>query len=180
MSAPTQIRYSAPAKLAHWLIAALILLAFPLGLYMVDLPLSPDKLRLYSYHKWIGMTVLLLFMPRLVWRLVTPPPALLPGPAWQLKIAEATHWLLYLLMAAVPLSGWLMSSAKGFQVVYLGLLPIPDLVGKDKALGELLVNVHTGLAWALALLVALHAAAALKHHLIDRDDTLRRILPFIK
>ena len=180
MSTPTATRYSAPATLAHWLIAALILAAFPLGLYMADLPLSPEKLRLYSYHKWIGMTVLLLFLPRLMWRFVSPPPALLPGPVWQLKLAGVAHWLLYLLMAAVPLTGWLMSSAKGFQVVYLGVIPIPDLLVKDKALGELLASVHTGLAWALAVLVGLHAAAALKHHLIDRDDTLRRILPFIK
>ncbi|WP_295580174.1 cytochrome b [uncultured Lamprocystis sp.] len=172
--------YSTPAKLAHWLIAALILAAFPLGLYMHELSLSPEKLRLYSYHKWIGMTVLLLFMPRLLWRLVRPPPALLPGPAWQLKLAEATHWLLYLLMAAVPLCGWLMSSAKGFQVVYLGLVPLPDLVGKDQALGTLLADLHSSLAWALMVLIVVHAAAALKHHLIDRDDTLRRILPFVK
>lgn len=180
MSDSTSTGYSAPAKLAHWLIALLILAAFPLGLYMHDLPLSPEKLRLYSYHKWIGMTVLLLFLPRLVWRFVRQPPPLLPAPIWQLRVAEATHWLLYLLMAAVPVSGWLMSSAKGFQLVYLGLLPIPDLIGKDKALAETLAAVHSSLAWVLIVLIGIHIAAALKHHFIDRDTTLRRMLPFVR
>ncbi|RTL41980.1 MAG: cytochrome b, partial [Rhodocyclaceae bacterium] len=101
-------------------------------------------------------------------------------PAWQHKIAEGTHHLLYLLMFLVPLSGWLMSSAKGFQVVYFGVLPIPDLIGKDKELGELLEEMHEVLSWSLISLVGLHLAGALKHHIIDKDSTLRRMLPFGK
>lgn len=179
MNKPTE-RYTGPAIAAHWLIAILILAAFPLGLYMHELTLSPTKLKLYSYHKWIGMTVLLLFVPRILWRLTHRPPAPLPMPAWQHKIAEGTHHLLYLLMFLVPLSGWLMSSAKGFQVVYFGVLPIPDLIGKDKELGELLEEMHEVLSWSLITLVGLHLAGALKHHLIDKDSTLRRMLPFGK
>ncbi|MBS0370895.1 MAG: cytochrome b [Proteobacteria bacterium] len=179
MNKPTE-RYTGPAIAAHWLIAILILAAFPLGLYMHELTLSPTKLKLYSYHKWIGMTVLLLFVPRILWRLTHRPPAPLPMPAWQHKIAEGTHHLLYLLMFLVPLSGWLMSSAKGFQVVYFGVLPIPDLIGKDKELGELLEEMHEVLSWSLITLVGLHLAGALKHHIIDKDSTLRRMLPFGK
>lgn len=179
MNKPTE-RYTGPAIAAHWLIAILILAAFPLGLYMHELTLSPTKLKLYSYHKWIGMTVLLLFVPRILWRLTHRPPAPLPMPAWQHKIAEGTHHLLYLLMFLVPLSGWLMSSAKGFQVVYFGVLPIPDLIGKDKELGELLEEMHEVLSWSLMTLVGLHLAGALKHHIIDKDSTLRRMLPFGK
>ena len=179
MNKPTE-RYTGPAIAAHWLIAILILAAFPLGLYMHELTLSPTKLKLYSYHKWIGMTVLLLFVPRILWRLTHRPPAPLPMPAWQHKIAEGTHHLLYLLMFLVPLSGWLMSSAKGFQVVYFGVLPIPDLIGKDKELGELLEEMHEVLSWSLISLVGLHLAGALKHHIIDKDSTLRRMLPFGK
>ncbi|MBS0353348.1 MAG: cytochrome b [Proteobacteria bacterium] len=179
MNKPTE-RYTGPAIAAHWLIAILILAAFPLGLYMHELTLSPTKLKLYSYHKWIGMTVLLLFVPRILWRLTHRPPAPLPMPAWQHKIAEGTHHLLYLLMFLVPLSGWLMSSAKGFQVVYFGVLPIPDLIGKDKGLGELLEEMHEVLSWSLISLVGLHLAGALKHHIIDKDSTLRRMLPFGK
>jgi cytochrome b561 len=99
-------------------------------------------------------------------------------PAWQHKVAEGTHHLLYLLMVLVPLSGWLMSSAKGFQTVYFGVLPLPDLVGKDKELGDLLKEAHEALNLALLVLVGLHVAGALKHHLIDKDATLRRMLPF--
>ena len=106
----TPPRYTGPAIAAHWVIAALILVAFPLGVYMHELPLSPTKLKLYSYHKWIGITVLLLFVPRILWRITHRPPAPLPMPAWQHRIAEGTHHLLYLLMFLVPLSGWLMSS----------------------------------------------------------------------
>lgn len=170
-------RYSTPAILAHWLVAALILTAFPLGVYMADLPLSPTKLQLYSWHKWLGITILLLVALRLAWRLTHQPPAPLPAPAWQLKAAELTHGLLYVLMFAVPLSGWLMSSAKGFPVVWFGVLPLPDLVGKDEALGDLFKLAHQWLNFSLLGLVALHLGAVLKHQFIDRDTTLSRILP---
>ena len=179
MNTATQ-RYTGPAIAAHWIVALLILAAWPLGVYMHELPLSPTKLKLYSYHKWIGITVLLLFVPRLLWRITHRPPAALPMPAWQHKIAEATHHLLYLLMVLVPLSGWLMSSAKGFQTVYFGVLPLPDLVAKNDDLGHLLKEVHEALNFGLLTLVGLHVAGALKHHLIDRDATLRRMLPFGK
>lgn len=170
-------RYSTPAILAHWLVAALILTAFPLGVYMSDLPLSPTKLQLYSWHKWMGITILVLVGLRLAWRLTHQPPAPLPAPAWQLKAAELTHVLLYVLMFAVPLSGWLMSSAKGFPVVWFGVLPLPDLVGKDEALGDLFKLAHQWLNFSLLGLVALHLGAVLKHQFIDRDTTLSRILP---
>ena len=179
MNTATQ-RYSGPAIAAHWIIALLILAAWPLGAYMHELPLSPTKLKLYSYHKWIGITVLLLFVPRILWRITHRPPAALPMPAWQHKIAEGVHHLLYLLMVLVPLSGWLMSSAKGFQVVYFGVLPLPDLVTKSEDLGDLLKEVHEVLNFGLLALVGLHVAGALKHHIIDRDATLRRMLPFGK
>lgn len=178
MTIPTQARYSRPAAWLHWLAAALILCAFPLGVYMHELALSPTKLQLYAYHKWLGITVLLLFLPRLAVRLWRAPPADLAAPAWQVRLAHLTHRLLYLLLLAVPVSGWLMSSAKGFTVVYLGILPLPDLVAKDRALGDALAQVHEALNITLLALVALHVAAALKHHFVDRDATLRRMSPF--
>lgn len=179
MTTPTQ-RYTLPAIGLHWIIALLILIAWPLGAYMHELQLSPTKLKLYSYHKWIGITVLLLFVPRILWRITHRPPAALPMPNWQHKIAEGTHHLLYLLMLLVPLSGWLMSSAKGFQVVYFGVLPLPDLIAKNEELGDLLKEVHESLNFGLLGLVGLHVAGALKHQIIDRDATLRRMLPFGK
>jgi cytochrome b561 len=171
------IRYDSVAITLHWLVALLIFAAFPLGVYMHDLPLSPAKLQLYSYHKWIGITVLALAALRVVWRFTHTPPALPEGmPRWQKAASHGTHHLLYLLIFAVPLSGWLMSSAKGFKTVWLGVFPLPDLVGKDKALGELLGNVHANLNYLLLALVVLHIAAVLKHRLIDRDDVMSRML----
>ena len=101
-------------------------------------------------------------------------------PPWQHNAARIAHFFLYALTLAIPVSGWLMSSASGFQVVYLGLLPIPDLLAKNKAMADQLKQLHEALNWLMLLVVALHAAAALKHHLVDRDDVLRRMLPFLK
>lgn len=170
------MHYTRTAVTLHWLIAALIFITFPLGVYMSDLALSPDKLKLYSYHKWIGVSVLLLAMLRVLWRLGhTPPPLPASTPRWQQLAAHAVHGLLYALLLAIPISGWLMSSAKGVQTVWFGVLPLPNLVQKDKALGELLTQVHQGLNLALLLLVAAHVGAALKHQFIDRDGLIRRM-----
>ena len=172
----TVLRYSASAIVLHWLVAALIFVGFPLGFTMVDLPLSPDKLRLYSYHKWIGITVLMLTVIRVTWRLTHTPPPLPAGiAAWQRRAGQLVHGLLYLLMFAIPLSGWLMSSAKGFQTVWLGVLPLPDLIGKDRELGDLLTGVHKALNFILLALVILHVGAALQHHFIERLPFLQRM-----
>lgn len=172
--------YTSTAIFLHWLSAFLIFAVFPLGAYMQDLPLSPAKLQLYSYHKWLGISILLLAAARLAWRLGhIPPPLPTSIPPWQQRAAHALHGLLYLLLLAIPISGWLMSSAKGFQTIYLGVLPLPDLVGKDKDLGELLTEVHKMLNLTLLVLVVAHMGAAFKHHFIDRDGVLARMLPFL-
>ena len=170
------VRYSMPAIVLHWLVALLIFVGFPLGLYMVDLPLSPDKLKLYSYHKWIGVSVFLLVAIRLGWRLTHTPP-LLPGDiaAWQRRASAVAHGLLYALTIAIPVSGWLMSSAKGFQTVWFGVLPLPDLLEKNRALGDLLAQVHETLNFILLAWVLLHVGAALTHHFIDRQPFLQRM-----
>ncbi len=182
MNSPTDVirHYTRTAIALHWLMAVMILGSFCVGIYMHDLPLSPTKLKIYSWHKWAGVSIALLLLLRIGWRLGHRPPASAAGmPHWQQLAAASTHHLLYLLMLAIPLSGWLMSSALGFQTVYFGVLPLPDLIGKNKELGELLKTVHMSLNFSMAALVMLHAAAALQHHFIDRDDTLTRMLPFL-
>ena len=172
--------YTATAKALHWGIAVLIFGMLGLGFYMTGLDLSPTKLQLFSWHKWAGVTIFLFVVVRLGWRLRHRPPELPAGmPAWQRKVAAATHVLLYLLMFAVPITGWLMSSAKGFQTVYFGVLPLPDLLVKDADLGDLLQEVHKLLNFSMAALVVAHIGAALKHHFIDRDEVLARMLPFL-
>ncbi len=170
--------YTSVAKSLHWLMALMIFGLLALGFYMSDLPLSPEKLQLYSWHKWAGITVFVLVWLRLVWRITHRPPALPDSmsPLMQLG-AHAGHLLLYVLMVAIPLSGWLMSSAKGVQTVWFGVLPLPDLLAKDKALGQLLAQMHEALSMGLLLLIAGHAVAAFFHHFFHKDDTLRRMLP---
>ncbi|HET8881696.1 MAG TPA: cytochrome b/b6 domain-containing protein [Solimonas sp.] len=170
--------YSAPAKLGHWLVALLLVVTYGVAWTMVDLRISPTKLRLYNYHKWIGVTIFALVVLRVVWRRLRRPPPWPPQmPAWQRQAAEIVHRLLYLLLFALPLSGWLMSSAQGFQTVYLGRWPIPDAIGKHAALGTALTSVHVALTWLLLALVAAHVLAALKHQFVDRDGMLWRMLP---
>ena len=170
-------RYSAPARALHWLIAIGVVAALCIELTFDDLPLSPHKIRLINYHKWVGLTVLFLWFARVAWRIGHRPPAL---PAtmstFQQRAAHGIHGLLYLLLVAVPIAGWFLSSARGFPLTYLGLVPLPDLTAKDRAAAELLHNVHAVLAWSLLALAAAHAVAALKHHFVDRDDVLRRML----
>lgn len=174
-------RYSGTAIALHWLVALMLLGSATLGLYMVDLQLSPIKLKLYSWHKWLGVTIFLVAAGRLFWRLTHPVPAL-PAtvPVWQRRAAALSHALLYALLFVIPLSGWLMSSALGVQVVVFGVLPLPDLLEKDQVLGERLKLAHVVLNLVLLALVALHAAAALKHHFLDRDEVLFRMLPAVR
>jgi cytochrome b561 len=173
-------RYTPTAVALHWLIALLIFAAFPLGLYMHDLPLSPHKLRMYSYHKWIGVAVMLFAVIRIYWLATHRPPTLPESMArWEKLLAHVTHVALYVLIIAVPVSGWLMSSAKGFQTVWFGVLPLPDLIGKNKVLGDALQEVHEALNYLMLGLVVAHMGAALKHHFVERDDVLTRMLPFL-
>ena len=162
--------YTRTAKSLHWLMALLLIGLLALGFYMQDLPLSPEKLQLYAWHKWAGVSAFLLVLLRLSWRLAhTPPPLPASMPRTMQLAAHAGHLLLYGLMIVIPLSGWLMSSAKGFQTVWFGVLPIPDLIGKDKATGELLALVHKSLNLLFVAAILGHVAAALKHHFIDKD-----------
>lgn len=173
--------YTRTAIALHWLIAVAIVASFGVGFYMHDLPLTPGKLKIYSWHKWAGVTIFLLVLFRLAWRFSHRPPGPPAGmPAWQHVAAESAHRLLYILMIAIPLSGWLMSSAKGFQTVYFGVLPLPDFLAKNKELGNALALAHKALNFTLIGLVLGHAGAAIKHHFIDRDDVLSRMLPFVE
>ena len=170
-------RYTPVAIVLHWLLALAIIGAFCMGVYMSDLPFSLTRVKLYNWHKWAGVTILALSALRLLWRLTHRPPADVPMPAWQTRTAHAVHGLLYVLFFAVPLAGWAYSSAAGFPIVLFGVLPLPDFVGADKALAALIKPWHEISAFALAGLVVLHVAAALKHHFIDKDGLMDRMRP---
>jgi cytochrome b561 len=172
-------RYTTIAILFHWLIALMIIGSFTMGLVMTDMPgISPTKLKYYSWHKWAGVTILGLATLRLLWRLSHPAPAypaIMPG--WQKTSADLLHGLLYVFMFAVPLSGYFYTLSAGYPVVYFGLFELPLLIDKSDELKPVLKSLHYWLNMGLAASVALHVAAALKHHFIDRDGILKRMLP---
>jgi cytochrome b561 len=172
-------RYTATAMTLHWLLGLLIVGTWGVGFYMADLAMSPTRLKLFNYHKWAGMTILALSGLRLLWRLAHPAPKLPASlPPWQQNASHAVHGALYVLFFAVPLLGWAYSSAAGFPLVWFGLWQLPDFVPKDRELAETLKQLHKLAAWLLAATALLHVAAALKHHFIDRDGVLLRMLPF--
>jgi cytochrome b561 len=180
MTEPGQVsRYGAIARALHWIIAALIVVQFVLINLAEDNPSKMQQLALIARHKSFGMTVLMLAVVRLLWRLFNPPP---PLPAamkpYERTLAKLTHAAFYGLLFALPLAGWLMSSARGFTVSWFGLFSWPDLIAKNPSNFELLKEVHESLATVLFFLAILHIAAALKHHFWDKDDVLRRMLPF--
>ena len=174
------VRYGGVAIAFHWVTALLIVANLLLGLSMVRLPLSPQKLQWYQWHKWIGITIFLLTSLRALWRLRNPPPPPVPMPEWQRRASAISHAALYALLLLIPVSGWVYSSATGVQVVYLGLLPLPDLVAKDRTLAAVLRVTHLTLNSALFAIVCVHVGAALRHHFVQRDEVLRRMLPLAR
>jgi len=170
--------WGAVSQLLHWLVVLLIVVMAYLGLTMTDLPNSPHKIRVYALHKSIGLTILALVALRLAWRAYAGAPGPHAGtPRWQARLATLTHAGLYLLLFAVPLSGWLQNSAAGFPLQWFGLFNLPHIAPKDQALHALAEPAHEWLFWALIVLALVHAAAAFWHHLFQQDDTLARMLP---
>jgi cytochrome b561 len=174
-------RYSAVAQVFHWIIAALIVTQFVLAWLADDLPLGVHKLALLARHKSFGMTVLMLAILRLLWRLKNPPPTLPPGmtPIERL-LARVTHIGFYVLLFAMPLTGWTMSSAKNYSVSWFGLFTWPNLIGKNEAAFDFLRSTHEILSDVLFAFAVLHILGALKHHFWNKDDALLRMLPFTK
>jgi cytochrome b561 len=165
----------------HWIIAALIVTQFTLGWMAGDLPLGAHKLALLTRHKSFGMTILMLAVIRIIWRWLNPPPELPAGmSALERTLARATHVAFYVLLFAMPITGWLMSSAKNYSVSWFGLFTWPDLIAKNSAAFEALKTTHHGLSKALLAIAILHVLAALKHHFWDKDDVLSRMLPYTK
>lgn len=174
------LRYGYVAQTLHWAVVGLLIVQVTLGKIAEGLPLGLDKLALLARHKSVGITILGLAVIRLAWRLYDRPPSPPAMPRWQVVAARLNHWALYALLFAMPLSGWMMSSASNFPVSWFGLVQLPDLVAPDRSLKDQLEEVHELLAKILIALALLHAAAALKHQFFDRDGLLFRMLPWRK
>jgi cytochrome b561 len=172
----TEAGWGALVRAFHWLIAALIIAQGVIGLSMVQMGLTPAKVRVFALHKSIGMTILALVLLRIAWRLTEKRPADPPAmPRWQRRAAHGLHLALYVLILAIPLSGWWFNSAANAPLVWFGWLNLPtgglDPVWKPRAL-----LLHQTLFWILVALLVLHVGAALWHHFRQRDDVLRRMM----
>ncbi len=168
--------YRPASRAAHWLTAILLAVLFGLGISMTRWVGDDSKIRVYSWHEWVGITVFGLTAFRLWWRLRQPPPPMPLQPLERIG-AALTYVAMYGILFAQPIVGWLMSTAFGFPVVYLGLIPLPAPVPQDKELAQQLQSVHFALAMALLALFAAHLGGVLYHHLVLQDGVLRRMLP---
>jgi cytochrome b561 len=170
--------WGAIAKFLHWSIAVLIFAQFGLGWLATGWKLSPTKLNLFVWHKSTGMLILALVIARLLWRLANPTPALpADTPAWERTAARASHVLIYAMMFAMPLSGWIINSAAGVPFSIFWWIPLPAITAPNKPLAELAALVHFSLFTAFAVLLVVHIGAALRHHYVKRNDVLTRMLP---
>lgn len=177
----TTTRWGSIAQLLHWIIVALVITQVILAGIADDLPLGMQKLAVLARHKSVGITILALAVVRLAWRWANPSPQL-PSTLkpYERVLARVTHAALYVLLIAMPLTGWMMSSARNFPVSWFNLVQLPDFVPRSEALYETMHETHEALALVLGLVVLLHVLGALKHHFIYKDDVLRRMLPFTK
>lgn len=179
----TAERWGAVAKSFHWVIVLLLILQFFLANKAMNLPLGMAQLATYARHKSVGITILGLAVLRLLWRLSNRSSPPLPSDLkpYERGLAHLTHYGLYLLLFAMPLSGWAMSSAKNYPVSWFSIGgSLPNLVAPNEQLFETLRATHGILAKALVAIALLHVAGALQHHLIRKDNVLRRMLPFAK
>ncbi|SKA30786.1 cytochrome b561 [Enhydrobacter aerosaccus] len=172
------VGYSSTAKVLHWLAALCVIAAWPLGNFIDDFPKTVEPTAIYA-HMTFGLTVLALVFIRLGWRYGHPPPELLPSrySPWAERAAVGAHWLLYLLMFALPISGIVFQFARGKAVPVFGLFDIASPWARDRVFAHQVGEIHELLANTLLILAALHAFAALAHHYILKDETLRRMLP---
>lgn len=174
----SDLRYGSVAQLLHWAVAGLIVTQYVLALRASSLPLGVQKLATLAQHKSLGVTILGLAAIRLVWRAFNPVPPLPPHMiGWERGVADISHRLLYLLLFLTPLAGWFMSSARNFPVSWFGLMTLPDILRPSKIMFSIFRTMHWIMAYAMAAIAAVHIAAAIKHHFIDRDDVLTRMLP---
>jgi cytochrome b561 len=171
------VRYGSVAQFLHWIVVALLIVQVTLGKIAHELPVGLERLAMMSRHKSVGITILGIAVIRLAWRWIDRPPLLPPMPRWQAAAARLNHWALYALLFALPLTGWLMSSAANRPVSWFGLAQLPDFVAPDAGLKEALEETHELLVNVLFALAGLHVAAAIKHQFLDRDGLLFRMLP---
>jgi cytochrome b561 len=171
-----RLHYGTPAKVMHWLVVALLMVQFPIGWFMPDVHAGPPGTAM-ALHISFGITLLVVIVVRLIWRIAHPVAPESSLPSWQRVSSEAVHWLLYAGVLAATLTGWLFASYRGWSVSDFGLAPLPMLAGKNAAAIKQIDGWHQLAEWALLVLICIHVAAALVHFFVYRDRILQRMLP---
>jgi cytochrome b561 len=172
-----RLQYGITAKIFHWLIVALLMVQYPIGWLMPDLHRNVQPGAPMTFHMSFGITILALIMLRFLWRLTHPVAPESSLPPWQRLSSEAVHWLLYALVLATTISGWLFASFRGWSVSLFYLFPLPMLASDNTEAGKAIDGLHQAMEWALLVVIGLHVAAALAHLFIYRDRVMQRILP---
>jgi cytochrome b561 len=172
-----RLQYGTTAKVLHWLVVALLLLQYLIGWLMPDIHRGMKPGDAMTYHISVGIVILVLIVARLAWRITYPVAPESSLPPWQRLSSEAVHWLLYLLVLATTISGWLFASFRGWSISFFFLTPLPMLSGENPAAIRVINHWHQKFEWALLILIGLHVAAALVHIFVYRNRVMHRMLP---
>ena len=173
---PAQLKYGTAAKVFHWLIVALLVVQYPIGWLMPDhRGMQPGAGM--TFHVSVGLTVLVLIVLRLAWRLTHPVAPESSLATWQRLSSEAVHWMLYVLVLATTLTGWLFASFRGWSISFFYLVPVPMLASDNAAAGKAIDGLHQAAEWTLLVVIGIHVAAALAHIFVYRDRIMQRMLP---
>jgi len=172
-----RLQYGTTAKLFHWLVVALLLVQYPIGWLMPDIHRNMKPGAAMTFHVSFGILILLLIVVRLAWRLARPVAPESSLPSWQRRSSEAVHWLLYALILATTITGWVFASFRGWSMSFFYLVPMPMLAPENAAAGKVIDGLHQAMEWALLVVIGLHLAAALAHFFIYRDRIMQRMLP---
>lgn len=172
-----RLHYGTPAKIFHWLTVACLAVQYPIGWLMPDIHRGMSPGAGMTFHMSIGITILVLTALRLAWRVTHPVAPESSLPAWQRWSSEAVHWLLYALVLATTVSGWLFASFRGWSVSFFYLVPLPMLASDNAAAGRAIDGLHQAMEIALLITLVIHIAAALAHVFVYRDRVMQRMLP---
>jgi cytochrome b561 len=172
-----RLQYGATAKTFHWLVLALLLVQYLIGWLMPDIHRGMKPGAAMTFHISIGILILILIVLRFAWRLTHPVAPDSSLPRWQRLSSEGVHWLLYALVLATTVSGWLFASFRGWSTSFFYLMPLPMLASEDAAAGKAIDGLHQAMEWGLLVVVGIHVAAALAHLFIYRDRVMQRMLP---
>jgi cytochrome b561 len=171
-----RLQYGTTAKVLHWLIAALLLIQYPIGWLMPDVHAGPPS-NAMIFHVSFGITILVLITLRFIWRVIHPVAPESSLPRWQRLTSEGVHWLLYILVFATTLTGWVFASMRGWAISYFFLIPLPMLASKNPSGIQAIDGLHQAAEWALLIVIGIHAASAMVHVFIFRDRIMQRMLP---